>query len=150
MIRFGANGIVHFASPSANVLFSRPVTELLGQGLFETVHVADRPLYLKAIGDAQALGQRTSAEIRIRRFTALGGPQFVWVDMRCVPVADAFSAHQAGEHLAGREVLASLRDIDEREDSRYRTRIRARRDAARACRQKSIPGDDEPRIAHAA
>jgi cell cycle sensor histidine kinase DivJ len=114
MIRFGANGIVHFASPSANVLFSRPVTELLGQGLFETVHVADRPLYLKAIGDAQALGQRTSAEIRIRRFTALGGPQFVWVDMRCVPVADAFSAHQAGEHLAGREVLASLRDIDER------------------------------------
>ena len=42
-------------------------TILLGHGLFDRVHVADRPAYLTALGDSTALGESRSVEFRVRR-----------------------------------------------------------------------------------
>ncbi len=111
IIRHGRNGAVLFVSPAAEPLFGVRAGELAGHGLFDRVHVADRPAYLTALADASALGEGRSVEFRIRR----GGtePQaghFVWVEMRCRPLDQAAGNANAG----GREVVAVLRDISER------------------------------------
>ncbi|HUI94608.1 MAG TPA: PAS domain-containing protein, partial [Xanthobacteraceae bacterium] len=58
--RHGRNGTVLFASPAAERLLGAPVAELLGHGLFDRVHVADRPAYLTALADAR--GEDRSVE----------------------------------------------------------------------------------------
>ena len=50
--RHARNGTVQFVSPAAEPLFGAKVQELLGHGLFERVHVADRPAYLSALADS--------------------------------------------------------------------------------------------------
>ena len=65
--RHGRNGAVLFVSPAAEPLFGAASPNLLGHGLFERVHVADRPAYLTALGDAAALGESRSVEFRVRR-----------------------------------------------------------------------------------
>ncbi len=86
--RHGRNGVVLFVSPAAEPLFGVRHGELAGHGLFDRVHVADRPAYLTALADAAALGEGRSVEFRIRR----GGDakphagHFVWVEMRCRPL----------------------------------------------------------------
>ena len=47
--RHGRNGAVLFVSPAAEPLFGATVRDLLGHGLFDRVHVADRPAYLTAL-----------------------------------------------------------------------------------------------------
>src|ERR1700683_4579850 len=72
-------------SPAAEQFFSLPVGVLLNHGLFDRVHVADRPAYLTALGDAAALGESRSVEFRVRREGADvdGRPsaQFVWTEL---------------------------------------------------------------------
>ena len=65
--RHGRNGAVLFVSPAAEPLFGVRAGELAGHGLFDRVHVADRPAYLTALADAAALGEDRSVEFRIRR-----------------------------------------------------------------------------------
>ena len=89
--RHGRNGAVLFVSPAAETLFGCGVGELPGHGLFDRVHVADRPAYLTALADAAALGESRSVEFRVRRDGAdaqagASSPQFVWVEMRCRPL----------------------------------------------------------------
>ena len=55
--RHAKNGTVQFASPAAEPLFGAKVQELLGHGLFERVHVADRPAYLSALADSASQGE---------------------------------------------------------------------------------------------
>jgi cell cycle sensor histidine kinase DivJ len=55
--RHGRDGAVLFVSPAAEALFGSRIAELHGHGLFDRVHVADRPAYLTALGDAAALGK---------------------------------------------------------------------------------------------
>ncbi len=43
--RHGANGAVLLSRHAAEPLFNVPVSDLLGHGLFDRVHVADRPAY---------------------------------------------------------------------------------------------------------
>ena len=50
--RHRRNGAVQFISPAAESLLGTPVSRLLGHGLFDRVHVADRPAYLTALSDA--------------------------------------------------------------------------------------------------
>src|SRR5204863_3774219 len=81
--RHRRNGTVRFASPAAESLFGVPAKMLLGHGLFDRVHVGDRPAYLKALTDAAAQGDSSSVEFRIRRETAPNSEspaQFVWVE----------------------------------------------------------------------
>jgi two-component system, cell cycle sensor histidine kinase DivJ len=111
--RHGRNGSVIFASPAAERLFGAPVAELLGHGLFDRVHVADRPAYLTALADACDDSQ--SVEFRVQRKRAEPGPngagRFIWIEMRCRPLDRALGeALQAGE----REVVAVMRDVSGR------------------------------------
>ena len=101
VIRHGRNGSVLSAPQAAESIVGVKASELLGNGLFDRVHVADRPAYLAALADAASLNEERSLELRIR----CGAGQFRWVDMRCLPRESG-----AGE----REVIAVLRDISER------------------------------------
>ncbi|HZP79644.1 MAG TPA: PAS domain-containing sensor histidine kinase [Pseudolabrys sp.] len=113
--RHGRHGAVLFVSPAAEQLFGAHVRELGGHGLFDRVHVADRPAYLTALADAAACGDARSAEFRIRRdgVDAAGRPvvEFVWIEMRCRPLDDATAQSTAP---AEREVVAVLRDVNAR------------------------------------
>jgi cell cycle sensor histidine kinase DivJ len=101
VIRHGRNGSVLSAPRAAESIVGVQASELLGNGLFDRVHVADRPAYLAALADTASLNEERSLELRIR----CGAGQFRWVDMRCLPRESG-----AGE----REVVAVLRDISER------------------------------------
>jgi two-component system, cell cycle sensor histidine kinase DivJ len=95
------NGSVLSASQAAEPMVGAQANELLGNGLFDRVHVADRPAYLAAVADTASLNEERSLELRIRRSTG----QFLWTEMRCFP----------HESVAGeREIVAVLRDISER------------------------------------
>ena len=112
--RHGRNGSVIFASPAAEPLFGAPVAELLGHGLFDRVHVADRPAYLTALADARDESQ--SVEFRVRRERAEPGQRrraAASSGSRCV--AGRSTARSAKSLRAGeREVVAVMRDVTER------------------------------------
>jgi cell cycle sensor histidine kinase DivJ len=101
--RHGANGQVSYASPAARPLLGVAPETLSGQGLFGRVHVSDRPLYLSALSRAMSDGEPTSAEFRLRGDDD-GEPRFVWVEMRCRPIASNEARH----------VVAVMRDISAR------------------------------------
>jgi cell cycle sensor histidine kinase DivJ len=110
--RHGRHGAVLFASPAAEPLFGAPTDALLGHGLFDRVHVGDRPAYLTAIADAAAHGEARSVEFRVRRDDAgTGQPAYLWVEMRCRPLIQAgIPAANAEEQ----EVVAVMRDVSAR------------------------------------
>jgi cell cycle sensor histidine kinase DivJ len=132
--RHGRNGTVLFVSPAAEPLFGVRAGELAGHGLFDRVHVADRPAYLTALADAAALDEGRSVEFRIRR----GGDaerqsaHFVWVEMRCRPLDRAKDQPNADE----REVVAVLRDVSDRKTQERALEI-AQSESARANAAKS-------------
>jgi len=109
--RHDRNGAVLSVSSAAQSLFAAPAGELTGHGLFERVHVADRPAYLSALADAAALGMQQSVEFRVRRplDNSEHGVEFVWVEMRCRPLDQT-----NGEAGRGREVVAVIRDVSDR------------------------------------
>jgi cell cycle sensor histidine kinase DivJ len=91
------------------------VTRLLGHGLFDRVHVADRPAYLTALSDAARGGEARSVEFRVRRDVPRGGERgqkvdFIWVEMRCRPLEQASQISTALEA----EVVAVMRDVTDR------------------------------------
>jgi cell cycle sensor histidine kinase DivJ len=132
--RHGRNGAVLFASPAAEPLFGVPLGELTGHGLFERVHVADRPAYLTALADAATLDEDCSVEFRIRRGGDADAPggQFIWVEMRSRPLDRAADGAKAGE----REVVAVLRDVSKRKTQERAIEI-ARAESERANVAKS-------------
>src|SRR6202521_4586439 len=88
--RHRRNGAVQFISPAAETMLGTPVTQLLGHGLFDRVHVADRPAYLTALSEIGRGGEAGSVEFRLRRDAPRGGERsyphqanFIWVEMRC-------------------------------------------------------------------
>jgi cell cycle sensor histidine kinase DivJ len=109
--RHGRDGAVLFVSLAGEALFGSRIVSLQGHGLFDRVHVADRPAYLTALGDAAALGESRSVEFRVRRdiADANGSPaaEFVWIEMRCRPLEHAA---MGGSHER-REVVAVSRDV---------------------------------------
>jgi cell cycle sensor histidine kinase DivJ len=104
------SGAVQFISPAAEALLGTPVSRLLGHGLFDRVHVADRPAYLTALSDAARGGEARSVEFRLRRDTprARGAADFIWVEMRCRPLEQAPAA------TTDFEVVAVMRDVTDR------------------------------------
>jgi len=106
--RHSRNGAVQFVSPAAETMAGAPVARLLGHGLFDRVHVADRPAYLTALSDAARGGEARSVEFRLRRDAVRGQnhpADFIWVEMRCRPLEQA-----SGEA----EVVAVMRDVTDR------------------------------------
>jgi cell cycle sensor histidine kinase DivJ len=105
------SGAVQFISPAAEALLGTPVSRLLGHGLFDRVHVADRPAYLTALSDAARGGEARSVEFRLRRDAprARATADFIWVEMRCRPLEQA-STMAASDC----EVVAVMRDVTDR------------------------------------
>jgi cell cycle sensor histidine kinase DivJ len=113
ILRHRRNGAVQFISPAAEMMLGTPATRLLGHGLFDRVHVADRPAYLTALSDAARDGEARSVEFRLKRDAARGGERgqnntgdFIWVEMRCRPLEPA-SQTAAPEF----EVVAVMREV---------------------------------------
>jgi cell cycle sensor histidine kinase DivJ len=135
--RHRRNGAVLFVSPAAEPLFGVKVQDLLGYGLFERVHVADRPAYLTALSDAAASGEARSVEFRVRcdasEPEAYPAGQFIWIEMRCRPIEPAAGERKDG---ASREVVAVMRDTTERKVQEQAVE-EARAEAERANAQKS-------------
>jgi two-component system, cell cycle sensor histidine kinase DivJ len=152
--RHGRNGRVLFASPNAQAALGPPAGDLLGYGLFERIHIADRPAYLTALSDAAAAGEsagietcgtktcgtKTSGtktcgieacgvEFRLRHTVNEGGAEavrFIWVEMRCRPLDTRVAAARDGG-----EVVAVLRDVTIRK-AHQEALIAARAEAERA------------------
>jgi cell cycle sensor histidine kinase DivJ len=128
--RHSRNGAVQFISPAAETMLGAPVSRLADHGLFDRVHVADRPAYLTALSDAARGGEARSVEFRLRRDAARGpngAADFIWVEMRCRPLEQA-----SGEG----EVVAVMRDITERKIQEQALEL-ARADAEQADASKT-------------
>ncbi len=128
--RHDASGAVAFVSSAAATLFNAPAARLLGHGLFDRVHVADRPAYLTALSDAARGGVARSVEFRVRRDARVGeapAGDFVWVEMRCRPMERPNGAPP----VSGSEVVAVMRDIGERKAQEHALET-ARAEADRA------------------
>ena len=113
--RHDRNGAVLFVSPAAEPLFGAKASDLLGQGLFDRVHVVDRPAFLTALADSAARGEIRSVEFRVRR----DGPEpasgeFIWIDMRCRALDQA-----GGPAAPDREVVAVMRDVTSRKEQEH-------------------------------
>lgn len=110
--RHQRNGAVQFISPAAEAMLGISVAQLLGHGLFDRVHVADRPAYLTALSDA-ARGNVRSVEFRLRREPAgseRGQVDFIWVEMRCRPLDQDMGRDTTREA----EVVGVMRDVTDR------------------------------------
>ncbi|HEY4863569.1 MAG TPA: ATP-binding protein, partial [Xanthobacteraceae bacterium] len=87
----GRNGAVTFVSPAAEKLLGTPAFRLMGHGLFDRVHVVDRPAFLTAISESAIKKKTVVIEYRLRRETAEADqrssaePSFIWVETRCHP-----------------------------------------------------------------
>jgi cell cycle sensor histidine kinase DivJ len=128
--RHSRNGAVQFVSPAAETMLGAPVARLLGHGLFDRVHVADRPAYLTALSDAARGGEARSVEFRLRRDAARGqnsSADFIWVEMRCRPLEPA--SDEA-------EVVAVMRDVTDRKVQEHALEL-ARIDAEQADASKT-------------
>ena len=135
--RHGRNGAVLFVSPAAEPLFGVRAGELAGHGLFDRVHVADRPAYLTALADAAALGEDRSVEFRIRRSGDAEpyGGHFVWVEMRCRPLDPADRDIRRARSGRG----AARRQRAQDAGTRARDRARKNRSAPTPPRAASSP-----------
>ena len=113
--RHRRNGAVQFISPAAETMLGTAVSRLVGHGLFDRVHVADRPAYLTALSDAARGGEARSVEFRLRRDFPHGGERghhqvdFIWVEMRCRPLEAP-----SGAPPLEAEVVAVMRDVTDR------------------------------------
>jgi two-component system, cell cycle sensor histidine kinase DivJ len=114
--RHHRNGAVQFISPAVETMLGTQVARLLGHGLFDRVHVADRPAYLTALSDAARGGEARSVEFRLRRDVPRGERgqtptvDFIWVEMRCRPLEQASETTASSEA----EVVAVMRDVTDR------------------------------------
>jgi two-component system, cell cycle sensor histidine kinase DivJ len=130
--RHAKNGSVQFISPAAEPLFGVKVQDLLGQGLFDRVHVADRPAYLSALAESASRGESRSVEFRVRKTVPDdASAPFIWVEMRCRVVDQS-----GGNGTAEREVVAVTRDITRRKQQEAALE-EARTEAERANAAKS-------------
>jgi cell cycle sensor histidine kinase DivJ len=123
-------GRVSFASHAAQQLFGEPTQKLLGDGLFERVHVADRHAYMTALSRSLANNEPMAVEFRVRRAGSADAPRYVWVEMRCRPVDEVSGT------LMRPGIVAVTRDISERKAQEAEL-LRTRDEAESASRAKT-------------
>jgi cell cycle sensor histidine kinase DivJ len=132
--RHGPHGAIQFISPAAESLFGARIEDLHGHGLFDRVHVADRPAYLTALADASARGETKSVEFRMRRTDKTESrSDCIWVEMRCRPL-DQVSAPYSRAGM--REVVSVMRDVTARKEQEDALKT-ARLESDRAIAAKS-------------
>ena len=128
--RHDEKGRVLFASQASQQLLGEAPEKLTGDGLFERVHVADRPAYLTALSRCSANAEPITVEFRVRHQDPSGLERYDWVEMRCRPLRTS----RGGALPAG--VLAGTRDISERKAQEDEL-MRARDEAESASRAKT-------------
>ena len=88
VLRQDRDGSVVYASNEALPLFGLAPRELMGRGLFERIHVGDRPAFLSAIADALDGAATVTCQVRLRRGVvserdaAVAEPNFAWIELR--------------------------------------------------------------------
>jgi two-component system, cell cycle sensor histidine kinase DivJ len=102
-------GGVLFASHAAERMLGVRAHSLKGQGLFDRVHIADRPAYLKALTDAASGLNGTSLQFRLRAGEDGEPPRMLWVEMR-----SRFIQPTKGEDGLPPLVVSVTRDITDR------------------------------------
>jgi two-component system, cell cycle sensor histidine kinase DivJ len=128
--RHDERGHVLFASHASQQLLGEPPVKLTGDGLFERVHIADRPAYLTALSRCSTNGEPITVEFRMRRASPTGQEGYLWVEMRCRPLqVSRGAAFPSG-------VLAGTRDISKRKAQEDEL-LRARDEAESASRAKT-------------
>ena len=121
---------VLFASHASQQLLGEPPAKLAGHGLFERVHIADRPAYLTALSRCSANCEPNTVEFRVRHSSPSGQERYLWVEMRCRPLQTSRCAARPPG------VLAGTRDISERKAQEAEL-LRARDEAESANRAKT-------------
>ncbi len=114
VLRHERGGSVLYASRESEKLFGLPQRELMGRGLFERIHVGDRPAFLKAISDASDGDAPVSVDLRLRKSSvasphgSFDEPVFVWVELRARRVLVDSADHNQTD---GAAVIAVVRDV---------------------------------------
>jgi cell cycle sensor histidine kinase DivJ len=107
VLRHDRAGGVLAVSEEARSLFALAPNDLVGRGLFERIHVADRPLFLKTIADALEREHTATATLRLRTGRSKGRragfeePVFAWIEFR---------ARRSPDETEG-ALLALIRDV---------------------------------------
>ncbi len=112
-----ASGAVVFANEAARSLAGAEPRDLHGRGLFNRVHVADRPLFLKALSDA-AHGAGAATACFRTLFVPRGGqdhshPVSVWLEMRAHRIETAGPDDKAAVVCVMRDITARRAVEDE-------------------------------------
>ncbi|MHB8885436.1 MAG: PAS domain-containing sensor histidine kinase [Methylovirgula sp.] len=113
VVHHDRNGSVEFVSPNCHALFGVTTAEFAGRGLFERIHVADRPAFLKAIADASTTSEVVFASLRVRTGSSKTNaamrsePLFRWVEMR----ARRLGTYGMSEVAGRARVVSLLRDV---------------------------------------
>jgi two-component system, cell cycle sensor histidine kinase DivJ len=131
--RHDEKGRVVFASHAAQQLLGVEPGKLLGDGLFDRVHIVDRPAYLTALSRCRAENEAVAVEFRVKRSSEAAEDDHVWVEMRCRPFQPDGARKKRGQ---GGGVLAGTRDISERKVHEAEL-LRTRDEARNASRAKS-------------
>jgi cell cycle sensor histidine kinase DivJ len=126
--RHDEKGRVLFASQASQQLLGEAPDKVVGDGLFERVHIADRPAYLTALSRCSSTGEPVTVEFRVRHQDPSGVEGYRWVEMRCRPLQSSRGVVQG--------VLAGTRDISERKAQEDEL-TRARDEAESASRAKT-------------
>jgi two-component system, cell cycle sensor histidine kinase DivJ len=129
--RHDEKGRVVFASLAAQQLFGEAAQKITGDGLFERVHVADRPAYMTALSGSFANNEPMAVEFRVRRAGPAESARYVWVEMRCRPLPA--SGSEAPDRPG---IVAVIRDISDRK-AQEADLTRTRDEAESASRAKT-------------
>ncbi len=115
VLRLDRGGHVLFAGNVSEQLIGRSSRALMGRGLFERVHVGDRPAYLKAASDAFDSEISVTANLRIRVSSASGdetaypdAPVYRWFELRVHKIMLQDFKLNTDESV---QAIAVLRDI---------------------------------------
>jgi two-component system, cell cycle sensor histidine kinase DivJ len=125
---FDQNGRLSYVNEAARNILNTAPSKLLGRGLFEHVHVADRPMFLKAIDDVAHGGEPHVVNFRVMPCQSgdsdFGVPSMRWIEMRVQRAAVSENTfHDAA-------VVAVMRDETDRrqiEQDRENARVEAQR-----------------------
>mgnify|MGYP006265508589 FL=1 len=110
VLRLDRSGAVLSASRDQSEALGLSIGEIMGRGLFERVHVADRPAFLRLVSDALGSPNALSVQIRLRagaikhESAAFEAPIFIWVELRALRLNSAQTEDNT-------EVLMILRDV---------------------------------------
>jgi two-component system, cell cycle sensor histidine kinase DivJ len=114
VVRQDRDGAVVQASNEALPMFGLSPRDLMGRGLFERVHVADRPTYLSAIADALRSDETVSCTVRLRRGSInnmdepTAQPNFAWIELRAHKLPQERRSSDPKDRAA---VVAIIRDV---------------------------------------